>query len=155
MGQAGMRRAVMIFAGLGAVLSALYLLEGKRYSMGTPAEPGPGLFPLIVGGILLVGFVGTGIEALATAPGAKVGWPAGPGRRRVAAIALSCGAYALALPFIGQMIAASLLALAVLHVMALRSWLLKVVLAVGIGVGSYVLFGRVLGVPFPSGTWFE
>jgi putative tricarboxylic transport membrane protein len=149
-----MRIAVLTLAVAGSVLSALYLLEGTRYSMGTLAEPGPGLFPLMVSGILLLGFVGTGIEALASASKAKAGWPAGPARWRVAAIALSCAAYGLALPYLGHWIAGSLLALAVLHVMALRSWPVKVVLSLGIGVGSYVLFGVVLGVPFPAGKLF-
>ena len=73
----------------------------------------------------------------------------------MAAIALSCAAYALALPYIGHMIAGSLLAFVVLHVMSLRSWPVKIVLSLGIGVGSYVLFGMVLGVPFPSGILFD
>jgi putative tricarboxylic transport membrane protein len=150
-----MRRAVLTLAVVGSVLSALYLLEGTRYSLGTPAEPGPGLFPLIVSGLLLIGFVGTGIEALASTSKAKVAWPAGAARWRVAAIALSCTAYGLTLPYLGHMIAGSLLAFAVLHVMALRSWPLKIALSLGIGVGSYVLFGMVLGVPFPSGILFD
>ena len=45
-----MRRAVLLFAAAGSVLSVLYLLEGTRYALGTPAAPGPGLFPLIVSG---------------------------------------------------------------------------------------------------------
>ena len=150
-----MRRAVVIFAAAGSLLSVLYLIEGTRYALGTPAAPGPGLFPLIVSGLLLIGFVGTGIEAAASASKAKVCWPAGAARWRVAAIALSCTAYGLALPYLGHMIAGTLLAFAVLHVMALRSWPVKIALSLGIGVGSYVLFGMVLGVPFPSGILFE
>ena len=150
-----MRSAVLTLAVVGSILSALYLIEGTRYSLGTPADPGPGLFPLIVSGLLLIGFVGTGIEALASASKAKVDWPSGPARWRVAAIALSCAAYGFALPYLGHMIAGSLLAFAVLHVMALRSWPVKVTLSLGIGVGSYVLFGMVLGVPFPSGILFD
>lgn len=150
-----MRRAVLILAVAGSILSALYLLEGTRYSLGTRAEPGPGLFPLLVSGLLLLGFLGTGIEAMVSSSRAKVGWPAGAARWRVAAIALSCAAYGLALPYLGHMIAGSLLAFAVLHAMALRSWLVKITLSLGIGVGSYVLFGVVLGVPFPTGILFD
>jgi putative tricarboxylic transport membrane protein len=150
-----MRRALVIFALAGSVISAFYLLEGMRYRLGTPAEPGPGLFPLLVGGILLLGCVGTGIEALASSPTVKINWPAGPARRRVAAIALSCAGYVLALPHAGHMVAGSLLAFAVLHAMALRSWPVKIAVSAGIGVGSYVVFGVMLGVPLPEGTLFD
>lgn len=149
-----MQKAIFRLAVAGLVLSGLYLLEATRYSFGTLAQPGPGVFPLMVSGILLLGFAGMGIEALASASKAKVGWPAGTARRRVAAIALSCVAYAFLLPYAGHLIAGSLLALAVLHVMALRSWTVKLILSAGIGVGSYVLFGVVLGVPFPRGILF-
>jgi hypothetical protein len=149
-----MQQAIVRLAVAGSVLSGLYLLETTRYSLGTLAQPGPGLFPLMVSGILLLGFVGMGIEALASASKAKVAWPTGAARRRVAAIASSCAAYAFSLPYLGHLIAGSLLALAVLHVMALRSWTVKVILSAGIGVGSYVLFGMVLGVPFPRGILF-
>lgn len=150
-----MQRAVLTFSVVGLIFSVLYLLEGARYSMGAPAEPGPGLFPLLVGGILLLGFLGTGIESIASSSRAKVVWPTGSARGRVAAIALSCVAYAIALPYIGHMIAGSLLAFAVLHVMLLRSWTVKIILSLGMGVGSYVLFGVLLGVPFPKGILFE
>jgi putative tricarboxylic transport membrane protein len=150
-----MRRALFTLAATGTVLSLLYLWEGTRYKLGTPAEPGPGMFPLLISVILLLGFIGTGIEALASSEiKVKIDWPAGSARRRVSAIAASCIAYWLALPYAGQMIAGSLLAFAVLHVMALRSWPVKIVLSLLIGVGSYVLFGVILGVPFPTGILF-
>jgi hypothetical protein len=150
-GRPGMRRALLMFAAFGTISSTLYLIEAARYSMGSPGEPGPGVFPMVVGGILLIGFVGTGVEALRRPGGAKVEWPTGAAGRRVAAIAVSCAGYGLGLPYLGQMIAGSLLALAVLHVMGLRAWPAKIALALGIGVGSHVLFGEVLGVPFPAG----
>ena len=95
------------------------------------------------------------MEAIASSSIGKVAWPTGAARRRVAAIALSSAAYGLALPLLGQMIAGSLLAFAVLHFMSLRSWPVKIVLSLGIGVGSFLLFGLVLGVPFPTGLIFE
>ena len=123
--------------------------------MGIPAEPGPGLFPLLVGVVLLLGFLGTGVEAFVSSSRVKVAWPTNVAGRRVLAVALSSAAYGLALPLLGHLISGSLLAFAVLHFMALRSWPVKISLSLGIGVGSYLLFGLLLGVPFPNGLIFE
>lgn len=58
-----MRRALLGTSIATAVLAVAYLGEAMRYPRGTMAQPGPGLFPLAVGALLLLASLATGLEA--------------------------------------------------------------------------------------------
>ncbi len=150
-----MRRMVLGTAIAASLVGLAYLVEATRYARGTLAEPGPGLFPLGIGALLLGAAFVTGLEAWRRRTWETVDWPGGRDALRVLAIlALSLG-YALLLPWLGHPVAASLIILAVLQLMRLRGWALKLAVALGLGLGSHYLFAVVLGVPLPTGLWFE
>jgi len=150
-----MRRTVMVVATVGFLLTLRYLIEAIRYPLGTAGQPGPGLYPLLAGGLLMLGFVGAGLEALVSESKSSVEWPVGGARWRVLAITGAIFAYAILLPYLGHAIMGTLLTLAVFETMRQRSWTVKILLSLIIGVGSYFLFVIVLGVPLPMGSLFE
>lgn len=147
-----MRAGALAVALLGSVLAALYMAGAWRLGLGVLDEPGPGLYPLLVGALLLAGAAGTALEAWARATG-PAGWPQGVAGRRVLVLVGAVFGYALALPYAGHPLAGSLVTLVGLQVMGLAGWPLKIGLAVAAGLVSHYLFATVLGVPLPRGAW--
>jgi putative tricarboxylic transport membrane protein len=150
-----MRRTLIVAAGLIGLLAVGYLAEARRYSFGTAAQPGPALYPLLVGALILVGCIGMALEAAKSHLQGEVEWPADGARWRVVAIVTSALGYVLLLPYLGHPIAGALLSLVVLQVMGLANWFLKVGIAVAVGLISFYLFATLLGTPLPTGIWFE
>lgn len=150
-----MRRALLGAAVLGTLLALVYLVEGLGYPRGTPAEPGPGLYPLLVGLLLMAGSLGTGLEARFRRSGETIESPRGAEARRVLSIVGVSLGYVLLLHQVGHPVAGTLVTLAVLQVMGLSRWTLKLGLALALGLGSHYLFAVLLGVPLPTGNWFR
>jgi putative tricarboxylic transport membrane protein len=140
--------------GVGVGLLALaYLIEAHRYSWGTTAQPGPGLYPTLVGLLLLASAGAVAREAWQRRPEPDADWPVGPARLRVIALLAPTAGYVVALPYLGHPVAGTLLTLAVLHTMGTRRWVVKIAGALAIGVGSHYVFAKLLGVPLPTGIW--
>lgn len=148
-----MRKASLATAALGAVLALLYLWEARRYPWGSVAQPGPGLYPALVGALVLLASLGVGIETASRRSGRHVDWPVGPALRRLAAILGPTAGYVALLPYLGHPVAGTLLTLAVLHAMGLGRWPVKIGVAVAVGLGSHYVFAALLGVPLPVGAW--
>jgi hypothetical protein len=149
------RRTHVIVAAIGAVASVLYLAAALRYPRGSIAQPGPGIYPILVGVLLLIGSLGTGLEAaLRPSPDAEIVWPTGKAGRRVLAVSLAILGYVVLLPTAGWAVSGFLVTLIALHVMNLRRWPVKVALALVVGVGSSYAFAILLDVPLPLGIWF-
>lgn len=150
-----MRPAIVTVAALGAVLAVLYLLEALRYGRGTLDDPGPGLYPLVVGALLLLGSIGAAVEVVVAPSGDAVAWPVGAARGRMIALVAASLGYVLLLPYIGHPLAGTVVTLVALELMGQRGWPLKIGLALAVGLGSHYLFAVVLGVPLPRGIWFD
>ncbi len=144
-------RAVMITAVFLAAGAVLYTFESTRYGWGTPAEPGPGLYPFLVGILLLAGSLGCGMEALLHHPQEKIDWPKGQPRLRILTMLTASVGYVVSLPYLGHFVAGSLVVFVVLHVMGMKHLFLKLGLSIAMGLASYYLFAVVLGVPIPRG----
>jgi len=97
--------------------------------------------------------VGSGLEVWLDGTSGDMGWPRGSDALRVLAVLATSLGYVVLLPYVGHPVAATLVTLAVLQVMHVRGWVLKVGLSLGLGLGSYYLFAVVLGVPLPAGIW--
>lgn len=148
-----MRRAVAFAGLLGLTLGAFYLAEGLRYPLGTLAQPGPGLYPALIGALVVVGGLGTALEARHLPAGVACGWPRGPALRRVLALIAAAFAYVVVLPYVGHVIAAAPVTLTIMRVMGLRSWPKGMGLTLAMALGSYYLFAILLRVPLPGGMW--
>lgn len=150
-------RAVIATAAVGTILAAFYIVVTLRSPWARATVTGSSFYPLLVGSLLLLGAVGTGLEEVFRRSQAQasevVDWPSGSALQRVLAVTVAALGYATLLDYLGHLLVASLVALVVLHVMGTKSWLVKVPLSVALGIGSLYLFGSLLGIPLPAGIW--
>ena len=116
-----------------------------------PAGPDSGLFPFIAALII----VGAGAVLLmrpqsrATAPD----FPRGAALGRVLGVAGGLAFMALAMPYLGFALAGFLAMIILLRTVESSGWLFSIALAViSVAVVDW-LFGRVLGLTLPHGTW--
>jgi putative tricarboxylic transport membrane protein len=145
------RKGLLAVTGAGLLLGLLYLVETLRYPRGTPAQPGPGLFPLLVGALFLVSSIGVGLEAALARQDRPVNWPVGTQLWRFGLVALATLAYIILFPHLGHPVTGTLLMVVVVRVMGLRPWGLAIAVSLVMALGSYYLFGILLGVPLPGG----
>jgi len=132
-----------------------YFLSSWRMKMGSPRNPGPGLIPLITGSLLLLCTAAYLIRVLRPKSGGRKEEKAPPrGEKNYGAIfgILGC---TLAYPFLleyGKFIASTFAVVYVMLVLLKPSRsLLSFFLALGMAVGSFVIFSFLLGVALPSG----
>jgi putative tricarboxylic transport membrane protein len=139
--------ALLIAIGVGVVI------ESIRLQLGTPLMPQPGFFPLI-GGSLLVGlsliFV---LRAwLARGDASRQSREAFGELRRPLILVVSMGLYTAVLEWLGYILPTLLITALILRVLGVRSWKELCLASLGISVGTYFLFGRILGIELPTGV---
>jgi len=135
-----------IFLGVGAAFTGL----GRNYPMGTAMRMGPGYFPTLLGGLLALIGLGLIIRALLT-PGPSVGRLA---YSKVILVTLANVLFALMLRRLG--LAAALILLVIVSAYASKRfrWPAALALAVGLAIGSSIIFVWMLGLPIPMrGPW--
>jgi hypothetical protein len=140
-------------AGL-ALLALGYLAANRRYPLDSLTAPGPGVFPLAVGLLLLLL---AGIQAVRTvwrwvrreADAVPRGAPGEP-RHPLLMVGL-LAAFGAAIGVIGFLPASCGLALLSSRLLGARGWWGPVALAVGVTAAVWALFVVWLGVPLPAG----
>ena len=136
----------LLFCAAGVASAAL----ARGYPMGTTMRMGPGYFPTVLGWLLaLIGFVL--IVRTLIQPGPAVGRLA---YSKLGLIALSNILFALLLRRLG--LAAALVLLVVMSAYASKRfrWPVATILAVGLAIGSSIVFVWLLGLPIPiRGPW--
>jgi len=145
-----MRNVGDILVGVISLLIALvFIVGGIRLRLGTPTEPEPGFFPFwggiiltILAGILL--FQGWRGKSSGTKAFGKLWGPL--------TLIVGMVAYVAILEIAGYVIATTLLSAIVLWVLEARPFWVLSVISLGLGVGSYVIFDVLLGVPLPVGA---
>jgi putative tricarboxylic transport membrane protein len=145
------KRALLFLSAITGVLSLIYLGVALTYPVGSLAQPGPGVFPIFVAILILLGSLGTFGTRPKGPSEEEVRWPDKHGWRRIAAVTAACLVYVIAMTSLGYLLSSAAVTFVVLHVMRMKSWTLKVGLAVGIGLVSYFFFATLLGVPLPQG----
>ena len=122
----------------------------RSYAMGTTMRMGPGYFPSVLGGLLALIGLALIVRALfqAGVPMGRLAWS------KLALVIASNILFALLLRRLG--LAGALILLVVVSAYASKRfrWPVATGLAVGLAVGSSILFVRLLGLPIPIfGPW--
>jgi uncharacterized membrane protein YhhN len=133
---------VLIFVGIGAIVGAV----GLR--VGTPTEPQPGFFPFLSGlsifilsSIILVqGWLGRTENRIRF----------GEIRRPAMLIAVLIAFVGLLEP-LGYVLACPIIVVLALRIMGIRSWKVLLTTSLGLSIGTFVLFDRLLGITLPVG----
>jgi putative tricarboxylic transport membrane protein len=143
----------LCFLGLGGS----YLLGCIRLQRGTFEVPGSGLFPLLIGIVIVALSFALLIQTLTgsnTPLGGVESFPKGADFRRVAFVTLALFLYAFLLNYIGYLVCTTGLMVALLRALGLKKWGAIALIAILTGVLSYGLFVFVLDVPLPRGEVF-
>jgi len=130
----------------GVLLIALGLLSMVEAARVRDTLLGAKLMPLIVGGVLALLGAAHLVGQVETAPA----WPDATSARRVVGMLATLTAYVAVMPFVGFLAATLLLGLVLVRMLATYSWARTVLVAVGIAVGSHLVFQRWLGMPLPA-----
>lgn len=160
------RRKEIASSGVLILFSAVFLVYTTRYPLDDWENPGPAVFPLILGAILLVLASWLLIRAL-LAP--KEGTPGTAGHRiaalqrflrenrgeaNVVVLALMLVLYVLMVQWVGFFVSTLLLVVFVSRLVEKRGWGRPVALAAGVGLFCWLLFEMWLKLSFPRGILF-
>jgi len=134
-----------------------YLISSFKYDVGTAMTPGPGLFPRIIGFIMLLcGFllIFSSLYNRKEKEKLSATWDGLSGKNLVSAMLVigSVTFYLLVINYVGFLIASSILVLFLAWVMGGRNWLFNVTLGIVSSGLTYWLFWVIMRVPIPQGS---
>jgi putative tricarboxylic transport membrane protein len=138
---------LLILVGVGVVI------ESIRLQVGTFLMPQPGFFPLL-GGSLLIGLSVTFVVQAWLEHGQAPGQSqeAFGELRRPLILVVGMSLYTAVLEWLGYILPTVIITAIILRVLGVTSWKELTLASLGISVGTYFLFGRLLGIELPSGV---
>jgi hypothetical protein len=141
-----------------SLLGGLYLAGSLSLPLGTVEQPGAGVFPRIVG-ILIVclgvpGWIGSLKSRNARQPTEGSAFPQGKDLQRLGAIAGTILLFVLFLPSLGYGLCSAFLMASVLRLLGLKNWGKISIIAILTAVCSSGLFA-LLDIPLPRGSLFS
>lgn len=130
-------------------LGAAYLLLARGLPLQTLNGPGPGVFPLVVsGGLLLTG----AMAAWRPGPRIKIGAPTESAPNGAIIVFASLIVLCLVFQGLGYPLSGVLLMTAVLRAFK-ASWLYALLVSVAGVLATYLVFVTLLGLTLPRGVW--
>jgi putative tricarboxylic transport membrane protein len=138
---------LLIFVGIGVVI------ESIRLQVGTPLMPQAGFFPLL-GGSLLIGLSAAFLVQawLEHGHASRQHQEAFGELRRPLILVVSMSLYTAVLEWLGYLLPTVLITAVILWVLGVTSWKELSLASLGISVGTYFLFCRLLGIELPAGV---
>lgn len=152
-----MRKSEIAFAVFLVAVSAVYGGMALGMPRGHIAYPGPGFFPVLVGGFLLLAALACLIQAALLMPLNGAAPHVGPPRAysKAAQLLAWLVGYGIALKPLGFPIALLLFVFAAIRIFGYRRWVFAAGIAAALTVLSYVVFVAWLKVPLPTGPLGE
>ncbi|GAA5145505.1 hypothetical protein GCM10025768_02830 [Microbacterium pseudoresistens] len=142
------RRGRIVVGAAGAIIGAIYLIMAFQLSMGRPAAPGPGVFPVVVGIFLIVASIGMILEAVvSSALEGDIEFPRGPALKRLAIFVGGTLAFIVLLPVLGLFLSAALYILLVIKALGRKGWLVPLIASAALSAIVAVSFVILLKVP--------
>jgi putative tricarboxylic transport membrane protein len=139
-------------AGALFIAFALYVLfEARRMPFGTMSEPGPGAFPALLALTLLVCSVAVVLGSGDDTRLAAIQWPE---LRHAAAVLGTLSFMALALERLGYRITIFTALFVLVAVIERKGWLAGAIFAGVFSLGTHFLFGTLLRVTLPGGSFW-
>jgi len=133
-------------------LAVLVALGGLRLGLGTVAEPGPGVYPVVLG--VALGALAAW-QAVSTLLRSSQMEPPGTGRAgQLTATIATLFLYVLLLPFAGSAVATVAFLAALFRIGGMTRWSRIVALSLAFGIGAH-LACRLIGIQLPTGALWE
>ncbi|MDA8216657.1 MAG: tripartite tricarboxylate transporter TctB family protein [Dehalococcoidales bacterium] len=150
-----MRTGHLAVSAVSLAISLAYLMGALATPIGAPDKPGPGFFPVLVGGMLVALSMALFIQSWRMVPVGDAGefLPAGIAGRRVLGVVIGLVGYTVLLTTLGYLVVGALVIILVLRVLGMHSWRNVILTAAVCTAVSYYLFSVALGVPLPQGVW--
>ena len=117
------------------------------------AEPGPGLFPMIVGSLMFFAASLHLVDILRSSPEVETTQHRIP--KDIIYMVLTIALYIFLLPRAGFFVAAFLLLIGSLSIFEMPGWMKRIATAFVATILSFALFTQVLSVKMPTPTWFN
>jgi hypothetical protein len=117
------------------------------------AEPGPGLFPMIVGSLMFFAAALHLVDILRSSPEVETTQYRIP--KDIIYMVLTIALYIFLLPRAGFFVAAFLLLIGSLSIFEMPGWIQRIATASIATILSFALFTQVLIVKMPTHTWFN
>jgi putative tricarboxylic transport membrane protein len=149
------------------LFTMIFLVYTTRYPLDNWESPGPAVFPLILGGVLLILSVWQMIRALLArkAPGGAGEKGRGidglkrflrenEGEKKVVILTVMLVLYVLLMQWIGFFVSTFLLVILSSRLMQAKDWGRPIALSVGVGLFCYLLFEVWIKLNFPRGILF-
>jgi putative tricarboxylic transport membrane protein len=146
-----------IGAGLvGILLSAGYFHMTLALPMGEMDQPGAGVFPLLVAGVLFVASISALWEGWRRRANSEaLDLPQGDDRIRLLKLVVLLLVYFLAIPWVGFSLGSVIFCMLLIRLLSELSWLRSAVYAVLMTAAIYLIFITVLKVSMPAGILVE
>jgi putative tricarboxylic transport membrane protein len=137
--------------GIGLFFAAGYLGMSFQLPFGQLDQPGAGVFPVIVGVMLMLASLTTIWEGWRLDRAEQVEIPVSVARNRLLSLIGLLFAYCLALPWLGQIVSSALFCLLLVRMLSHLHWPRIVAYSLGMSIILYVVFVVLLKVPLPRG----
>ena len=137
---------------VGIILSAGYLHMTLELPMGEIDQPGAGVFPLLVAGILFVASFSSlweGWRTRANSPALDL--PAGADRTRLLKLIFILLAYFLMIPWVGFSLSSVLFCTVMIRLLSDLTWKRSAIYAFLMAAAIHIIFITILKVPMPLG----
>jgi putative tricarboxylic transport membrane protein len=137
------------------LIGVVFLVYNMNYPLGQWANPGPGVFPLMVGGVWVVLAVWHLVSVLRKhkAPAREI-LPEDKGKTKAPFMIVALVFYLLVVKGVGFFITTFLFVIICSRLAGAKEWGRPVALSVGVTLFCYVLFGMWLKLSFPRGIFF-
>lgn len=132
------------------MLGLLVIFETRKMHMGGFSNPGPGLFPLLLGVILLISSL---ISLFITNLGKVPGISEATSPRNVIYVIGILLAFRFSLPVFGYSLTTFLIFVLLIKIVAGQKWFKTFVYSTIFTTGSYLVFVKGLAIPFPKGIF--
>ena len=146
-----MHRGTLILAVCVALIGGWYLSQALTLPRGTLAQPGPGVYSILIGGLILATSIGTGVEgarSLRTSADVAINWPAPDGWLRILGLMGGAVIYLILVNRIGHLLATFVTCIVVMWTQGYASWPRTILWAALIAGATYLIFVKLLSVPF-------
>jgi hypothetical protein len=126
-------------------------VEAFQYSVGSLAQPGAAVFPIIVGVLLAGVSVFTMVDGYRMRAQPVSNGLTADSRPRVLKFGALIALYTIALVVLGSIASGVLLSAGAMRLLSERKWTYIAVWAVILGVSMHLFFAVALGIPLPRG----
>ena len=146
------RKGYLVIGGIGTLLAVGYLGLSLQLPFGQMDQPGAAVFPIIVGITLLLASLSTLWEGWRLDSALQVDLPTGTDRKRLLSLIGLLFVYFFALPWLGQIIASTLLCVLLIRLLSDLGWPRTIAYSLAISFMLYGVFVFLLKVPMPQGV---